>query len=365
MKYVKLFRIGLLAVLMAGLTFVSCFDDDDEDQSTPASNPDTSEPSEPVNNGTTDADKKCTIRIYGLDAGIESELLLEKEVESGSSFTLPDYPEDDEVVWRFAAREDESVVYSPKAVITVTQDMELYLFPMSKLTVRIIKNGSEIIKTYKVEPGKEICLANYLPASDFGDVKFTIVPGNGEEYGYNSVFVVDRDLDIQLGNIEREATGTHCIVAKVPDVADINPWDCEFSIWFGGYETKEGDVIEWSVDVLADHFATVPTRWHEKPGSYLSCEGMDSDCYFTINWTTLTGSSTIGVNGEGAQSFVFHISDNKAANSYYFKNISFKINGVEVVKNGDLSHSDFSSFYIKKYTDESPVPVTKLDIIWR
>ena len=79
MKYVKLFRIGLLAVLMAGVTFVSCFDDDDEDKSTPASNPDTSEPSEPVNNGTTDADKKCTIRIYGLDAGIESELLLEKE----------------------------------------------------------------------------------------------------------------------------------------------------------------------------------------------------------------------------------------------------------------------------------------------
>lgn len=54
------------------------------------------------------------------------------------------------------------------------------------------------------------------------------------------------------------------------------------------------------------------------------------------------------VSGDGiGKSIAFNLSNFASENKYYFKNISFKINGAEQVVNGDLSGTDTQSFYQK------------------
>lgn len=65
---------------------------------------------------------------------------------------------------------------------------------------------------------------------------------------------------------------------------------------------------------------------------------------FTTSWQNYHVSGTIAQFSGTGKSIAFNLNDFASANNYYFKNISFKVNGVEQVINGDLSGNDVSSF---------------------
>jgi hypothetical protein len=87
---------------------------------------------------------------------------------------------------------------------------------------------------------------------------------------------------------------------------------------------------------------------------------------FTTKWQHFTASGKFGtglfpggegddIKGDGskyskefANCVVFNLNDHSKANKYYFDNISFKVNGEEVIVNGDFESDDFSSFWIKE-----------------
>ena len=66
---------------------------------------------------------------------------------------------------------------------------------------------------------------------------------------------------------------------------------------------------------------------------------------FTTEWKTISLSGTLSKAGE---SIALNLSEFADANNYYFDNVSFKINGVERIKNGNLEGTDVSSFRVKK-----------------
>ncbi len=119
-------------------------------------------------------------------------------------------------------------------------------------------------------------------------------------------------------------------------------WDTQFWIMTDGYNA--GDSYEFSADVRADIKASASTQIHNGPGEYVhyACVG---EVPFTPDWETYTSKGTLDQAGK---SIAFNLNDQAKGTKYYFRNISFKVNGVEKVKNGDLSSDDNSAFFSKE-----------------
>lgn len=119
-------------------------------------------------------------------------------------------------------------------------------------------------------------------------------------------------------------------------------WDNQFWIKLGSF--SKGDTYEFSADVRADYPAKASTQIHTSPGSYVDWQAI-GDVHFTTDWKTVTKKGTFLNTG---QSIAFNLSEYAGANTYYLDNISFKVNGVERVKNGTLDGTDVSSYAWKR-----------------
>ncbi len=137
-----------------------------------------------------------------------------------------------------------------------------------------------------------------------------------------------------------------CIVVETDDMVEA-AWDSQF--WVVANEPfHAGDTFEFTAEVRADKAAASGTQIHGKePGSYMHWSAV-GNVNFTTEWQTFSSSGTIPAGGDGGQSIAFNLNDFEAANHYMFSYISLKINGREMVNNGDLQTDDVSSFFKKE-----------------
>ncbi len=154
--------------------------------------------------------------------------------------------------------------------------------------------------------------------------------------------------DIWIKNIKfensvqgKKAT-RNCIVMNAT-AKNANVWDNQFWIKLGSF--NKGDSYEFYAEVRADNVSKASTQIHNAPGSYVNWQAL-GDVNFTTEWKTVTKTGSFA---EAGQSIAFNLSEFAGANTYYFDNISLKINGVEGVINGNLDGTDVSSFAWKRY----------------
>jgi GH35 family endo-1,4-beta-xylanase len=154
--------------------------------------------------------------------------------------------------------------------------------------------------------------------------------------------------DIWIKNIRfeksvegKKATRSCLVVNATAKVS--NTWDNQFWIKLGSF--NKSDKYEFSADVRADNVAKASTQIHNAPGSYVNYQAV-GDVNFTTEWKTVTKTGSFT---DAGQSIAFNLNEYTGANKYYFDNISFKVNGVERVKNGSLDGADVSSFAWKLY----------------
>ena len=137
--------------------------------------------------------------------------------------------------------------------------------------------------------------------------------------------------------------------AKSSDV-----WDNQF--WIVSPSTfAKGAKYEFSADVRADKNAKASTQIHTSPGSYVDFQAI-GDIQFTTEWKTVKVSGTLAAAG---QSIAFNLSELAEANTYYFDNVSFKVNGVEKMKNGTFDDTDLSTFKMRKLGGGTIAPTIK------
>lgn len=129
-----------------------------------------------------------------------------------------------------------------------------------------------------------------------------------------------------------------------------NVWDNQFWILLGNF--NQGDTYEFSAQVRADNVAKASTQLHNAPGSYVHYQAI-GDVNFTTEWKTVTKTGTFS---NTAQSIAFNLSEFTGANNYYFDDISFKVNGVERVINGNFNGTDVSSFAWKRFGENTIAP---------
>lgn len=129
-------------------------------------------------------------------------------------------------------------------------------------------------------------------------------------------------------------------------------WDNQF--WIISSSTfSKGAKYVFKADVRAEKSATASTQIHNSPGSYVHYQAL-GNISFTTEWKTIELTGTLSESG---QSIAFNLSELADANVYYFDNISFKVGGIERLKNGSLDGTDLSSFKMKKAGGSIVVPV--------
>ena len=164
---------------------------------------------------------------------------------------------------------------------------------------------------------------------------------------------VDPDAPGQEVTVERR-----CIEVCSDDMVDA-AWDTQF--WIMTDATfAEGDNWELSMNVRADYEASIGTQTHKGAGEYLHWAGCGT-VKFTPKWTEYKASGTMDGSMAGGHSFAFNLNDFAAANAYYFDDISFKINGVEMIKNSSCDDDNMKDNYIAKEKRGGIVPATFVD----
>lgn len=142
------------------------------------------------------------------------------------------------------------------------------------------------------------------------------------------------------------AEGNHILVEASEMVEAA--WDTQFFITFAD-AFEEGDTWEISMAVKADEVASISPQTHKGAGGYLHWAAIGT-VPFTTEWTLYTASGTASAEMAGGNAIAFNLNDYAPANKYYFDNISFKVNGVEQIVNGDLSDPYTNeNFLMKQY----------------
>ena len=136
---------------------------------------------------------------------------------------------------------------------------------------------------------------------------------------------VDPNYTPELVPVEKYIDRT-CIEVVSQDMVSA-AWDTQFWIMCPT-EFKEGDAWEVSMDIYALTEAAPGTQTHRAtPGDYLHWAAIGNPGFKT-EWTTFTNSGTIEAAAAGGYSIAFNLNDLATGNTWYFDNISFKLNGV-------------------------------------
>lgn len=127
-----------------------------------------------------------------------------------------------------------------------------------------------------------------------------------------------------------------CILVESSDKVYAS-WDTRFWLYFPNHPIVGGDSYEFSCDVMAEKKASASSYTNAEPGAYLHWSGVGT-IDFDTKWTTFKSSGLFMDESGGGFSIAFYLNDFARANKYYFDNISLKINGMEVIENGDCEN---------------------------
>jgi len=92
----------------------------------------------------------------------------------------------------------------------------------------------------------------------------------------------------------------------------------------------------------------IGTQVHNGAGHYMHYAAVGS-VPFDTEWKEYKKTGTFSAEMNGGNMICFNLNDYHEANTYYFDQISFKINGIEVVNNGFLETDDYSAFFVKEH----------------
>lgn len=191
-------------------------------------------------------------------------------------------------------------------------------------------------------------LNDFADANDYylDNVSFKV---NGVERIVNGSF----DTDDMSSFVQKIANGAivPCTITEVLPPARYvvvpasamkeNPWDNQ--AWFILGDFAQGDSYEFSCDVKADKAASVGTQIHTAPGNYVHWAAI-GNISFTTEWATIKSSGKFDAAGS---SIALNLNDFADANTYYFDNLSLKVNGKERIINGSFDGFSTESIVMK------------------
>lgn len=154
-------------------------------------------------------------------------------------------------------------------------------------------------------------------------------------------------------DVPAEERYIYCISADM--VSD--PWDSQLMILID-QRLNAGNNYEFSMDVKADQGTLIGWQLHNDPGNFLYWGDYVG---FNTEWSTFYASGEVPLEADHANCIALNLNDFASANTYYFKNISFKVNGRETVVNGDLSTDELDAFIYEYDRGPLTIPYTNFN----
>ncbi|MBO4826664.1 MAG: endo-1,4-beta-xylanase [Prevotella sp.] len=139
-----------------------------------------------------------------------------------------------------------------------------------------------------------------------------------------------------------------------------NDWDTQFFIYTPDHVWQSGDEYEFTMKIRADRDASVSLQAHDTPGAYIHWAMLAGSYNFTTEWQTVTFKGEISgdqAGGGGMRTIAFNLNVDKAANTYYFDDMSWKalvkasgpVTFMEdLITNGDMEGTDNRNFISKE-----------------
>lgn len=149
-------------------------------------------------------------------------------------------------------------------------------------------------------------------------------------------------VDVEKTKTEKKRT----IVVESDDMVEY-AWDTQFWIMTDGFSS--GSSYEFSAEVRADKSSSASTQIHNGPGEYVHYEAV-GNVSFTPDWEVYSSKGTLNADGK---SIAFNLNETAEGTKYYFRNMSFKVNGVELLKNGNLEGANNNDYYTKEKRGET------------
>ncbi len=182
----------------------------------------------------------------------------------------------------------------------------------------------------------------------------TLVWHSQQNTKYLNGLIADKQLPADPSQTHEEFVKRECLQVITDDKVS-DPWDSQFWINFAGVSFQSGDTWEVSMDVRAKKEASAGTQVHKEPSEYLHWDAIGS-VNFTTEWETYKKNGTCSAEWAGGHSIAFNLNDFADANEYYFDNISFKLNGQELVVNGACDFGGSTESYVSKEMRGNLVP---------
>lgn len=169
----------------------------------------------------------------------------------------------------------------------------------------------------------------------------------GKDSGPRPATIVDQYKYIEMVEVPKtQDVQRTCILVQSQDMASA-AWDTQFWLYFPDSPMKEGDSWEVSMEVRADKAASSSTQTHIGPGGYIHWAAIGT-VNFTEDWETYTAKGTVAAEMNGGDAIAFNLNDFAEANNYYFDNLSFKVNGVELLANGNCDDPNGTANFVAK-----------------
>ncbi|MBR4326598.1 MAG: endo-1,4-beta-xylanase [Bacteroidales bacterium] len=245
------------------------------------------------------------------------------------------------------------------------------IFGLTKTNFNEVTGGASLMHSTLAKDNGGINLSNIVDILSgaeaaqhtvFGSTLVSNTNVNGKYFTNILADKVDPNYVPQKVEIKGHDNAT-CVRVQASEMVS-QPWDNQFwLVWDEADAIKKGDKWEYTMKVRADvEGASVGTQVHKNPSEYIHWAAI-GNIEFPTEWTEITASGSFDDDAQvGGFSIAFNLNDFSPANNYYFDNISFKINGKELMKNSNCDGDDASSFVSKDvYTREltgaaDPVP---------
>ena len=144
----------------------------------------------------------------------------------------------------------------------------------------------------------------------------------------------------------------HVLVIQSTDRVS-EAWDNQFFITLSE-PLPSGTQFQFSADIMADKSTGgIATMENGAPGAYLHWSFVGTP-EFGTEWKTYVNSGT--TTSDNVQTIAFTLNEFAEANTYYFDNMSFIVDGKELIVNGDCEGNELSAFnYLYDRGDVQPV----------
>ena len=295
------------------------------------------------------------VKIYDPEG---TNVIYTKTMPIGFWFNFPYLTSADDKYYAFSSTKGGKLEYHRGDGMEAPNKDEVVFYAVLEdvFTVTIYGNGANAEPTFKQEVAFREGL--YLPHID-DPYKMYAISENGDGV-YNSDDWINVYEDLNLYLVDKGVN--HYIVVHAGDIEE-HEWDSQF--WFKSITTfHEGDEWEVSMMVKADKRTE---GWFEKlDGSgEVNVTGIHTEVHkdyacgylhwaaigtvsFDTEWRKYTASGIFNNEQDGGNFIAFSLNDFYEANNYYFDQISFKVNGREVVVNGGLEDDDYSAFFVRE-----------------